>query len=125
MKGMGPGGRKLDATNQGTEVGTVDQGADPSATSDTTSTHIDRESYHLGVEIHSAEACKFGSTVHGAEIGVHFLKSFQTRHICEKFSPKGPTSKKVSLNSSMATTHVIENNVANTPYFYCSYSILS
>jgi hypothetical protein len=53
------------------------------------------------------------------------LKSFQTGHICEKFSPKGPTSKKVGLNSSMATTHVIENNIANTPYFYCSYSILS
>jgi hypothetical protein len=57
--------------------------------------------------------------------GSIFWKSFQTGHICEKFSPKGPTSKKFGLNSSMATTHVIENNIADTPYFYCSYSILS
>jgi hypothetical protein len=65
---MSPGGRKL-----GAELGTVDQGADPSATSDAAFSHVSRESYHVGAEIHGAdEACKLSAAVHGAESEVHF-----------------------------------------------------
>jgi hypothetical protein len=90
-KGMGPGGRNLSATDQGAEVGAVDQGAEvdatdqgaePLATSDATFVHVAQELYHLG------------AAVHGAEVRVHFLKSFQKRRICEILFKKGPKRKK-------------------------------
>jgi hypothetical protein len=61
---------------------------------DATFTHADQECYHLGAEIQGAVTCKLGVTVHGAEVRVHFLKSFQKGHICEILSKKGPKGKK-------------------------------
>jgi hypothetical protein len=43
-----------------------------------------------------AEACKLGAMIHGAELGVHFLKSFQKGSTCENLSQKGLKSKKVT-----------------------------
>jgi hypothetical protein len=42
-----------------------------------------------------AEACKLGAMVHGAELRVHFLKSFQKGSTCENLSQKGLKSEKV------------------------------
>jgi hypothetical protein len=42
-----------------------------------------------------AEACNLGAMIHGAELRVHFLKSFQKRSTCENLSQKGLKSKKV------------------------------
>jgi hypothetical protein len=41
-----------------------------------------------------AEACNLGAMIHGAELRVHFLKSFQKRPTCENLSNKGLKSKK-------------------------------
>jgi hypothetical protein len=43
-----------------------------------------------------AEACKLGAMIHGAELRVHFLKSFQKGSTCENLSQKGLKSKKVA-----------------------------
>jgi hypothetical protein len=42
-----------------------------------------------------AEACTLGAMIHGAEVRVHFLKSFQKRSTCENLSQKGLKNKKV------------------------------
>jgi hypothetical protein len=42
-----------------------------------------------------AEACKLGAMSHGAELRVHFLKSFKKGSICENLSQKGLKIKKV------------------------------
>jgi hypothetical protein len=42
-----------------------------------------------------AEACKLGAMIHGAELRVHFLKSFQKGSTCENLSQKGLKNKKV------------------------------
>jgi hypothetical protein len=44
-----------------------------------------------------AEACKLGVMIHGAELKVHFLESFQKGSTCENLSHKGLKSKKVGL----------------------------
>jgi hypothetical protein len=49
---------------------------------------------HLGTVIRGAETCKLGAAVHGAEVRVHFLKSFQEGRICEILSQKGQKTKK-------------------------------
>jgi hypothetical protein len=36
-----------------------------------------------------AEACNLGAMIHGAELRVHFLKSFQKGTTCENLSQKG------------------------------------
>jgi hypothetical protein len=41
-----------------------------------------------------AEACKLGAMIHGAELRVHFLKSFQNGSTCENLSQKGLKNKK-------------------------------
>jgi hypothetical protein len=41
-----------------------------------------------------AEACNLGAMIHGAELKVHFLKSFQKGSTCENLSQKGLKSKK-------------------------------
>jgi hypothetical protein len=41
-----------------------------------------------------AEACNLGAMIHGAELRVHFLKSFQKGSTCENLSKKGLKSKK-------------------------------
>jgi hypothetical protein len=41
-----------------------------------------------------AEACNLSAMIHGAELRVHFLKSFQKRSTCENLSQKGLKSKK-------------------------------
>jgi hypothetical protein len=41
-----------------------------------------------------AEACKLGAMIHGAELRVHFLKSFQKGSTCENLSQKGLKTKK-------------------------------
>jgi hypothetical protein len=56
----------------GVEVGAMDQGAEPPATSDATSDHIIREPYHLSVEIHGAKMCKLSAAGHDAEVGSIF-----------------------------------------------------
>jgi hypothetical protein len=45
--------------------------------------------------IRGAEASNLGAAIHGAELRVHFLKSFQEGRICEILSQKGPKNKKV------------------------------
>jgi hypothetical protein len=42
-----------------------------------------------------AEACKLGAMIHGAELRVHFLKSFQKGSTCENLSQKGLKNEKV------------------------------
>jgi hypothetical protein len=71
-------------------VGATDQGADPLATSDATFAHAGQELYHLGALIQGVVTCKLGAAVHGAEVRVHFLKSFQKGRICEIVFKKGP-----------------------------------
>jgi hypothetical protein len=102
-KGVGPGGQTLGATDQGAEVGAVDQGAElgatdqgaePAATSAATSCHAGSADSHLGAKIHGAETCYLGAARHGAELRVHFLKSFQEGRICEILSQKGPKKNK-------------------------------
>jgi hypothetical protein len=41
-----------------------------------------------------AEACNIGAMIHGAELRVHFLKSFQKGSTCENLSQKGLKTKK-------------------------------
>jgi hypothetical protein len=41
-----------------------------------------------------AEACNLDAMIHGAELRVHFLKSFQKGSTCENLSQKGLKSKK-------------------------------
>jgi hypothetical protein len=41
-----------------------------------------------------AEACNLGAMIHGAELRVHFLKSFQKGSTCENLSEKGLKNKK-------------------------------
>jgi hypothetical protein len=41
-----------------------------------------------------AEACNLGAMIHGAELRVHFLKSFQKGSTCENLSQKGLKIKK-------------------------------
>jgi hypothetical protein len=51
-----------------------------------------------------AEACKLGAMIHGAELRVHFLKSFQKGSTCENLSQKGLKSKKVG---SATSSHIV------------------
>jgi hypothetical protein len=44
--------------------------------------------------IRGAETTKLGAAVHGAELRVHFLKSFQEGRICKILSQKGPKKNK-------------------------------
>jgi hypothetical protein len=56
--------------------------------------------YHvvnLGAVARGTEALYLGATVHGAELGVHFLKSFQKERTCENLSQKGIKCKKTGL----------------------------
>jgi hypothetical protein len=39
--------------------------------------------------IRGAEACKIGAMIHGAELRVHFLKSFQKNLLVKIFREKG------------------------------------
>jgi hypothetical protein len=41
-----------------------------------------------------AEACNLGAMIHGAELRVHFLKSFQKGSTCENLPQKGLKIKK-------------------------------
>jgi hypothetical protein len=43
-----------------------------------------------------AEACNLGAMIHGAELRVHFLKSFQKGSICENLSQKGLKPEKTA-----------------------------
>ena len=43
----------------------------------------------LGASNDSAEKCKFGASISGAELRVHILKSYLQRHIYDFFSKKG------------------------------------
>jgi hypothetical protein len=45
--------------------------------------------------ISGAAACKLGAMIHGAELRVHFLKSFQKGSTCENLLRKGLKIKKV------------------------------
>jgi hypothetical protein len=44
-----------------------------------------------------AEACNLGAMIHGAELRVYFLKSFQKGSTCENLSHKGLKSKKKTV----------------------------
>jgi hypothetical protein len=50
------------------------------------------------------EACKLGAMIHGAELRVHFLKSFQKGSTCENLSQKGLICKKVGGVSPAAAS---------------------
>jgi hypothetical protein len=43
------------------------------------------------------EACNLGAMIHGAELRIHFLKSFQKVYTCENLSQKGLKIKKDGL----------------------------
>jgi hypothetical protein len=63
--------------------------------------------------IRGAETSKLGAAVHGAELRVHFLKSFQEGRICEILSQKGPKTKKsekvtVSFHASVTKSKAKE-----------------
>jgi hypothetical protein len=49
--------------------------------------------------IRGAEASNLGAAVHGAELRVHFLKSFQEGRICEILSKKAQKTKKTGVCS--------------------------
>jgi hypothetical protein len=51
-----------------------------------------------------AEACNLGARIHGAELKVYFLKSFQKGSTCENLSQKGLKSKK-DEHSSLDSGH--------------------
>jgi hypothetical protein len=53
-----------------------------------------------------AEACKLGAMIHGAELRVHFLKSFQKGSTCENLSQKELKSKKVALAVPLTSAFV-------------------
>jgi hypothetical protein len=53
--------------------------------------------------IRGAETSKLGAAVHGAELRVHFLKSFQEGRICEILSQKGPKKNKKKKSANKAT----------------------
>jgi hypothetical protein len=55
----------------------------------------------LSAKIHGAEMCYIGAMIHGVELGVYFLKTFQKRRICEILSPKKLKSKKFSHSPSL------------------------
>jgi hypothetical protein len=88
--------------DEGPCLGALDQGAEcgveHSTTSAATFAHTVRRPYTLGAEIHGAETCYLGATVHDAEVRVHFLKSFQNRCSCENLSRKWSKSKKKSAS---------------------------
>jgi hypothetical protein len=48
--------------------------------------------------IRGAEASNLGAAVHGAELRVHFLKSFHEGRICEILSQKGQKKTKKSVS---------------------------
>jgi hypothetical protein len=48
-----------------------------------------------------AEARKLGAMIHGAELRVHFLKSFQKGSTCENLLQKGLKIKKVGWAASL------------------------
>jgi hypothetical protein len=49
----------------------------------------------LGAKIRDAETCYLGAIVHGAELGVYFLKSFRKRCTCENLKKRLKKQKKV------------------------------
>ena len=59
------------------------------------SVHVGPPALYLGAKILGAETCILGASRHGAELGVHFLKSFYQGRICENLSQKGLKNKKV------------------------------
>jgi hypothetical protein len=75
-------------------LGALICGADPLATSDATFAHAGQELDHLGAVIRGAETCMLGAAVHGAEVRVHFLKSFENGRICEILFEKGKKKQK-------------------------------
>jgi hypothetical protein len=56
--------------------------------------------------IRGAEVCKLGAMIHGAELRVHFLKSFQKGSTCENLSGKGLKIKQVGANEEWRPIHV-------------------
>jgi hypothetical protein len=83
----------LGATDLGAEVDATDQGAEPLATSDATFAHVGQELSYLGAEIQGVVTCKLGAVVHGAEVRVHFLKSFEKERIREILKKRKKTKK--------------------------------
>jgi hypothetical protein len=54
-----------------------------------------------------AEACKLGAMIHGAELRVHFLKSFQKGSTCENLSQKGLKSEKVGSHNDSSKPFIL------------------
>jgi hypothetical protein len=69
-----------------------------------------------------AEACKLGAMIHGAEVRVHFLKSFQKWSTCENLSQKGLKNKKSRKGAAQGRPHlqchVIAHSSGLLPYLY-------
>jgi hypothetical protein len=90
----------LGAADEGVELGATDHDVELRAMSPPrqsiivtfVATTMDLDATDLG-----AETCYLGAMVHGAELRVHFSKSFQKGHICEILSPKGSKGKKKSV----------------------------
>jgi hypothetical protein len=79
--------------------------------------------------IRGAVASNLGAAVHGAELRVHFLKSFQEGHICEILSQKGPKNKKVTGGGGVNMSHFfflhLKDFVTLMPTFFSPVSTLS
>jgi hypothetical protein len=54
-----------------------------------------------------AEACNLGAMIHGAELRVHFLKSFQKGSTCENLSQKGLEIKKDGMEAPATPPPVV------------------
>jgi hypothetical protein len=70
-----------------------------------------------------AEACKLGAMIHGAELRVHFLKSFQKGSTCENLSPKGLKSKKVGIFSPSLLPSLLSHKVTLTPSYQFQWTL--
>jgi hypothetical protein len=71
-----------------TEVGVVDQGIEPGATSTATS-NVYHDSSNLNVETRYLDAA-----IHNVELGVQFFEIFPKGRVCDILSRKGPKNKK-------------------------------
>jgi hypothetical protein len=72
-----------------TEVGVVDQGIEPGATSTATSNNVYYDSSNLNVETRYLD-----SAIHNVELGVQFFEIFPKGRVCDILSRKGPKNKK-------------------------------
>jgi hypothetical protein len=69
-----------------------------------------------------AETCNLGAMIHGAELRVQFLKSFQKGSTCENLSQKGLKIKKDGTNGQYSELINIQESDRSSCdcVYYCS-----